>query len=191
MSISRRQFLLSTAGAAVGAIVPSFYYRALGHFERFGESLLLAPAHATQELCVLDNQGELELFLGDPFEEPPSMTYREYFTRFDPEALENSGADWGIGKEDLDTLIHDEYLWDNWFLNEGPAARAHTYLQTLDLGKNLGGPDGVGRLDFFRESNMTSMWYGVRAEDEVTISLLQQRLNDLNTGIVVKFAGGV
>lgn len=29
MSITRRQFLLSTTGASVGAIIPSFYFRAL------------------------------------------------------------------------------------------------------------------------------------------------------------------
>jgi hypothetical protein len=187
MSTSRRQFLLSTAGAAVGAILPSFYFRALEHFEQFGESLLLVPAHATQDLCVLDNDGELELFLGDPFEEPPDMTYREYFARFEPESLESVAADWGIGPEDLDTLIHYEYLLDDWFMHGGPAAQAHAYLQTLDLGKSLAGPDAVGRLDFFEDSNMTSMWRGVRVDDEVTVSLLQQRLNDLDTGVVVRF----
>ncbi len=40
MSLTRRQFLLSTAGATVGAIVPSFYFRALEFFEQFGEPLL-------------------------------------------------------------------------------------------------------------------------------------------------------
>ena len=35
MSVTRRQFLLSTAGATVGAIIPSFYFRALEHFKRF------------------------------------------------------------------------------------------------------------------------------------------------------------
>jgi hypothetical protein len=30
---------------------------------------------------------------------------------------------------------------------------------------------------------MASSWRGVRYEDEVTLSLLQQRLNDLGTGV--------
>ena len=37
MSFTRRQFLLSTAGASVGAIIPSFYFRALEFLEQFGE----------------------------------------------------------------------------------------------------------------------------------------------------------
>ena len=32
---------------------------------------LEVPQHATQDLCVLDNCGELELCLGDPLAEPP------------------------------------------------------------------------------------------------------------------------
>lgn len=43
----------------------------------------------------------------------------------------------------------------------------------------LSGSWAVGGLDFFENANMVSSWRGVRYEDEVTLSLLQQRLNDL------------
>ena len=43
MSIIRRHFLLSTAGASVVEIVPDYYFRALEFFERFDEPLLEPP----------------------------------------------------------------------------------------------------------------------------------------------------
>jgi hypothetical protein len=183
MSVTRRQFLLSTAGASVGAIIPSFYFRALEFFEQFEEPLLVAPAKTVQDLCVLDNCGELELCLGDPFAGPPELTYREYFERYEPDALEDPMSKWGLYPEDLDYPMEEEYQMDMWFLHHGPSARAHTYLKSLDLGHHLSGPDSVGALDFFEEANMTGAWRGVRPENEVTLSLLQKRLNDLGTGI--------
>ena len=185
MSFTRRQFLLSTAGASVGAIIPSFYFRALEFFEQFGEPLLVSPNQPTQEICVLNNCGEIELCLGDPFAGPPPMTYRDYFKRYDLEALDTFGESWGLEPEELDTSMDEEFLWDHWFMHEGPSARAHSMLSSLDLGTDLTGPDAVGSLDFFEESNMVSCWRGVRLDDEVTLSLLQQRLNDLGTGIRV------
>ena len=82
-------------------------------------------------------------------------------------------------------LERSEYLWDYWFLHEGPQARAYHFLQTLDLGQALTGPNAVGGLDFVQEANMTSSWVSARVENEVTLSLLQRRLNDLGTGIRV------
>ena len=183
MSVTRRQFLLSTAGAAVGAIIPSFYHRALEFFEQFGEPLLIAPARATQDLVVASINDYDELFLGDPFAEPPEMTYREYFTRYEPEAFDELEYRWGLAAEDLDAPMEREYQWDAWLMHHGPSAQAHRLLQSLDLGPALRGPNSAGALDFFEESNMTGCWRGVRPRDEVTLSLLQQRLNDLGTGI--------
>ena len=183
MSLTRRQFLLSTAGATVGAIVPSFYFRALEFFEQFGEPLLEVPRNSAKELCVLDNCGELELCLGDPFTEPPDLTYREYFSRYEPDRLGDFEEMWGLCQEDLDSPMEREYQTDMWFLHHGPSARAHYYLDSLDLGNELSGPNAVGGLDVFENSNMVSCWRGVRADDEVTLSLLQKRLNDLGTGI--------
>jgi hypothetical protein len=43
MSVTRGQYLLSNAGAAMGAIFPSFYHRALEFLEQFGKPL--QPLH--------------------------------------------------------------------------------------------------------------------------------------------------
>jgi hypothetical protein len=47
------------ADAAVGAIVPSFYFRALEFFEQFGEPLLEAPKLLTQNLDIFGTSGDI------------------------------------------------------------------------------------------------------------------------------------
>jgi len=183
MSVTRRQFLLSTAGASIGAIVPDFYFRALQFFEQFGEPLLELPNTPTMELFAYSIFDECELSLGHPEEEPPKLTFREFFTRYEPWMLETFEEDWGRELADLDELMDEGYLWDHWFLKSGPSARAHSHLQNLDLGPVLSDPNAVGGLEFFEDSNIVSYWRGVRYEDEVTLSLLQWRLNDLGAGI--------
>jgi hypothetical protein len=189
MTTSRRQFLLNTAGASVGAILPSYYFRALQFFEQFGEPLLEAPRQVQRDLYTFHNCDDLELTFGDPCDCPTEMTYREYLTRYEPEGLLTFERDWGIYPEELDELMSEEQLWDRWDLHSGPQARAHAYLSSLDLGAELIRKDGVGGLELFEDYGMTSCWRGVRYDDEVTLSLLQQRLNDLGTGIRINTNG--
>ena len=185
MSVTRRQFLLSTAGAAVGAIIPSFYHRALEFFEQFGKPLLVAPARVTEDLVVIDFNGYPELCLGDPYAEPPEMTLREYFTRYQPEGFDTFGESWGLEPAALDTLVDYDDVQDRWGMQDSASARAYHLLQSLDLGPALRGRKAIGGLDFLEESNMVGSWLAVSPQDEVTLSLLQQRLNDLGTGIRV------
>ena len=188
MSISRRRFLLNTAGASIGAIVPDYYFRALQFLEQFGEPLLEPPPRPTEILYSFNHCDELELSLGDPYEGPPEMTFRDYFTRFEPEGFETFDEYWDPGKEGLDELIDEQYWWDYWSMNESSSAKASFYLESLDLGADFEGTDAVGSIEFFVDSNMVSMWRGVRYKDEITLSLLQQRLNDLGTGIRIETA---
>ena len=187
MSISRRQFLLSTAGASVGAIIPSFYFQALEFLERFDKPLLETPASFSKDLCVLDPGGErLVLNLGDPFAKPPQgLTFREYLTRYDPYAFKTFEADWDLPLADLDLLVPDYYVEGNWEVRDGPEAHAYKLLDSLDLGNDLGGPNAAGGLEFLFGPNPGSSYVGVHAVDQVTLSLLQRRLNDLGTGIRV------
>jgi hypothetical protein len=185
MPITRRQFLLSTAGASVGAIIPNFYFRALQFSEQFGEPLLEPPLQPIKELFAFYNCDEPELSLGKPDLGPPKLTFREFYNRYEPEGIETFEEHWGYELEALDSPMEEEYMWDHWFMHSGPSAQAHSYLQSLDLGPRLAGPNAVGGLDFFEDSNMVSCWRGVRYENDVTLSLLQQRLNDLGTGIKV------
>ena len=186
MSVTRRQFLLSTAGAAVGAILPSFYFQALEFLDRFDKPLLEAPASVSNDLSVLEMGECLELNLGDPFAEPPQgLTFREYFTRYDPDAFETFEVDWDMPLTDLDLLVPDDYVECSWEVRDGPTARAYKLLDSLDLGNELGGPDAVGGLEFILGPHPGSNYMGVNAVDQLTLSLLQKRLNDLGTGIRV------
>ena len=80
MSISRRQFII---GTAAGLILPSYYDKVLAYWENHGEALIEAPTSAEIELIAADRGGDgLELNWGDPWEEPPEMTVREYARRY-------------------------------------------------------------------------------------------------------------
>jgi hypothetical protein len=184
MSVTRRQFLLSTAGAAAGAIVPSFYYRALEFFEQHESPLLIPPERVTQDLVVADINDYPELCLGDPWAEPGELTWREYFDRYEPGGLEDYAELYRLPPSEFEQPMDYDASCDLWLMRHGPSAQAYRLLEPLDLGPALRGPEAVGGLDFIEEMNMGgSNWLVVSPQNEVTLSLLQQRLNDLGTGL--------
>ena len=76
MSVSRRQFIL---GTAAGLILPSYYDKIFTYFENTGEALIEVPKKVGIELIAIDWTGDgYDLNLGDPHQEPPEMTLREY-----------------------------------------------------------------------------------------------------------------
>ncbi len=182
MSISRRQFILGASGAAAGLILPSFYDKALSYFENHGEPLIVLPRESDVELVVYDF-GSFQLHLGDPNIEPPAMTYREYGIRywgsvedymegcFDPEDI------------DLDALVEPWKVEEAWYRSDGTSAQAYHLLEPYDLGPEFSGTESVGSLEFIDGPCPGSDYLGVEAADLMSISLLQKRLNDLNTGI--------
>ena len=71
---------------------------------------------------------------------------------------------------------------------DSPNARAYRLLENLDLGPSLTGQDAVGELRFMDGPCPGNDYLGVEAADEATISLLQKRLNELDTGIRLSMA---
>ncbi len=185
MSITRRQFILSTAGAAAGFILPSYYIRALEFLDQFGKPLLRHPEIITDDLFVRDEGSHLLMHLGDPELGPPEMTWREFLEEYHPYALEDPEGEWGVLESDLDELVDSEFVVESWARSDSPNAQAYYLLESLDLGPDLSGSDAVGGLVFTNCPMPGSDYLGVAAEDHVSISLLQQRLNDLGTGIRV------
>jgi len=186
MSFTRRQFLLSTVGAAGGFILPSFYSRALEFLEEAGEPLLEPPKRVVDELIICrERDGELNL--GDPWEPLPDMTWHQFLTRYHPDTLDELENYWDLEESQLD----DEAPWDwvvgPWCRVDSPNARAYQLLDSLDLGPDLTGPKAVGGLVFTDCPCPGNDYLGVSVEDDISISLLQQRLNDLNTGIRVSY----
>ena len=113
------------------------------------------------------------------------MTFREYFTRYEPESFETFEENWYLAPAGLDRLVPEYYVEANWELRDGPMARAYNLLGSLDLGPGLAGLDSVGALEFIQGPVPGSNYTAVCAADNVSLSLLQKRLNDLGTGIRV------
>jgi hypothetical protein len=190
MSISRRQFLLATGSSAVGFILPSFYEKALSFIEDYGEPLIVSPPDPKIELFAVDRGGfGYEFNLGDPWCEPPDMTIREFANRYghgDPEAWYRENWCREEDQEvDLAAQMNYDYVLDFWCRAESPNALAYRLLEDLDLGPSLSGVNAVGELSFIDGPCPGNDYLGVEAADQISISLLQQRLNQLGTGIEI------
>ena len=183
MLSTRRQFIV---GTATGLILPSFYDKVFTFFENTGEAYLEPPRQANTDLFTAVDRGEgFQLNLGDPYEEPPQLTYREYART----CLNDNG-------EYLEELIEEGFdldaemdlisYIDDWAYNASPNAKAYRLLESLDIGPDFASEHAVGQLHFYDCPSMCSDYLGVHAEDEVSLSLLQKRLNDLDTGIRIK-----
>ena len=186
MSITRRQFLFSIPAAGAGFILSSFFDKAVDALAKTGEPLIVPPREATIELLAVDHgTGEFQLNVGDPWLGPPSMTLREYIDDYsgcdvDMYLAENFDADEVV---DLDAEVDEWRVMDAWAATDSPNVIAYNLLDCLDLGPNLDGPDAVGELQFINGACPGNDYIGVQAADALTLSLLQQRLNLLNTGI--------
>jgi hypothetical protein len=77
----------------------------------------------------------------------------------------------------------------SWSRNDAPAAKAYRLLDDIDLGSEFGGDNPVGHLEFMDGPNLCNNYLGAQTEDPVSVSLVQKRLNDLNTGIRVCVVG--
>jgi len=190
MDTSRREFVL---GTAAGFILPSFYEKVLSYWERTGEPLIIVPPEPKIELFAVDRGfGAFELNLGDPWAGPPRMTIREFANLYgdgDPETWyregwcgdENEAVDW-------DSEMDPNWVLDSWCRTESPNAKAYDLLDQLDLGPTLVGAEAVGELQFIDGPCPGNDYLAVEAVDQISISLLQQRLNDLRTGIRIQMA---
>ena len=185
MTISRRQFIL---GTAAGFILPSYYDKVFTYFENHGEPLIEIPKQTEIELIAIDRGTDsYELNLGDPWSEPPEMTLREFATRYfgsEKEYLDGNEVE----DVDFDAKLDFWDVVDVWSRTDSPNAQAYRLLEDLDLGPDLTGKDAVGEINFIDGSCPGNDYLGVEAADQVSISLLQKRLNDLDTGIRISMA---
>lgn len=186
MSISRRQFIL---GTAAGLILPSYYDKVLAFWENHGEALIEVPRSTEIELIAVNCGGDgLELNWGDPWAEPPEMTVREFARRY----FGSEEYFIEIREEDPDIDLDAQMNWfdvvDCWAREDSPNAKAYRLLENLDLGPDLVGKDAVGEIRFIDGPCPGNDYLGVEAPTPVDISLLQKRLNELETGIRISIA---
>ena len=182
MSISRRQFII---GTAAGLILPSYFDKVFAYFENTGEALLEIPKNAEIEMIASYERGACDAYefnLGDPYQEPPEMTVREYAIRYfgsEEEWLECNGYE----DDDFDRVMDFWDVVDTWAYNDSPNARAYRLLEDLGLGPQLTGAEAVGEINFIDGPCPGNDYLGAHAPTQLDIALLQKRLNDLGTGI--------
>jgi hypothetical protein len=143
--------------------------------------------------CGRRSHGDgFELNRGDPWEQPPEMTIREfareYYGCVEEYIERHCDPDDDEYELDLDGPADEFILAETWYYRDSPSARAYRLLEDLDLGSTLEGQDAVGGLRFIDGLHPGNDYFGVLADDEISISLLQKRLNDLNTGIHITMA---
>jgi hypothetical protein len=186
MGITRRQFLFSIPAAGAGFILPSFLDKAVEVLAKTGEPLIIPPEKIVTELLAVDHgSGEFQLNVGDPWAGPPNMTLREYIDRYQGCDVEEYVAEYFDPDEevDLDADVDEWVVMDSWAATDSPNVIAYSMLDGLDLGPELDGSGAVGELRFINGCCPGNDYMGVHAADALTLSLLQQRLNQLNTGI--------
>jgi hypothetical protein len=125
---------------------------------------------------------------------PPPPTWREQLGSLGHPLethaeIERACGEYGLPVDDLDTLL-DGFAWeDRWDNLAGPQAKAHYLLKDLDLGQVGSALRQAGQIIFeeFGGSPANSFTW-VELRDDLTVSLLQARLIELNLPINVAVA---
>jgi hypothetical protein len=186
--ITRRAFLIGAGSALTLSIVDKFVW----HLDNKGKPLIEKPKD-TGKVLFVHGDDDYRIDLGRTPEKFPTVTWREFLVEKlghpNPTTLSQFREiyyNYDIKPRDLDTEC-DSYFgyWDQ---NESPTALAYNLLDGLDIGPVLKGPgDEVGGLEFIDGDAPGHDYLGVHADDDLSISLLQHRLNELGTGIAVEF----
>lgn len=193
--LSRRQFLLATAGTFTpGLVLPSFHAQAVAYLESCGEPLLIPPAEPRHVLYATPNgEGGYCLLLDNPKLEPPQLTWREFMEHYFgsvenylgveeiPDTVEEIGYDLDA-EADFFTVV------DCWGRSESPEAHAFHLLSSLDLGVGGNHPDAAAELVFIDGPMPGSNYLGVHVPDLLSLSILQQELNRLGAAVRVEMA---
>ena len=100
-------------------------------------------------------------------------------------------ADWDLEPGNLDQLVPDNYWIEYWALNQCGMAQAFFYLHSLDLGPEFGvaGDEAAGEIRFQDCPGMCSTYRAAETSDLLSISLLQNRLNELGENTLVELSG--
>ena len=190
MSISRRQFLL---GTSAGLILPAFYDKVFSYFENHNEPLLYPPKCTEKILYACADFAEgFQLNLGDPYAGPPAMTVRQFCEVYGWGDPEKWWREWHGLEEDewisMEGQMEPDIVFDWWLRKDSSIARAYRFLESIDLGPELKDRVVVGQLVFIDGACPGNDYLGVEANDGITLSLLQQRLNELESRIEVRLA---
>ena len=190
--ITRRSFLIGSS-AAFATISLSVFDKYFNFFETHGEPLIEAPDDPDASLCAIQDRGFLLGLNGHPGEwDCAGETWRD-FLEFElgydaPSKLSEFRHlydKWGMKPTELDEEVP---FWTMAAIMErrGPAADAKHLLEGLNIGPDLdANTDTVGGLTFYSVPSPIDNRYGVEADNAISLSLLQHRLNALGQNIAV------
>jgi hypothetical protein len=193
--IERRKFLIG-----LGSLLTTAFVGEARVFACTTRAPLILPVRKAEETLYIYDQsewsddGKWRVSLGpDEYEAPAPPTWRRYLQ--DKGSCLEGAADvehifdeMGLTADELDTHV-DEFGWqDQWDNFLSPQARAHHFLKELDLGSD---PDAklkkAGQM-YFEDMGGSpgNSYHWVDLKDDLTVSLLQARLIELELPIRIE-----
>ena len=120
---------------------------------------------------------------------PPPVSWREYFLLTGDDLLRGI-ENWELEPSQLDEPMN-HWAWEtHWLYNLSPNALAYKCLQDLDLGHEFGKSDRTeGEIRFQDAPMMASDSRWAEVDDLLSISLLQNRLNELGENVSLEVGG--
>jgi hypothetical protein len=196
--LDRRRFLIG----ASGLLTASFVRQAKAFSRNVGKPLVLPPAKKPEETLYIYRQecssydAEWRVSVGpnQPFA-PPPPTWREHLRSLGhslntEDDIDRVCARQGLEPEDLDKRLNGFGWQDGWDNFTGPQAKAYHLLKKLDLGAADSRLKQAGEIIFEEFGGAPGNSYTwVELKDDLTVSLLQARLIELNLKINVKVGG--
>lgn len=186
--ITRRTFLKASVAAAAGLVLPSWLERA-DNYINYEDQPYLEPLKSHREKLYASRweYDGYALSLGRPDAEPNvDLTWAEFI-----EDYNNGQAYFDAALEDGHSLltaedrVDSDVIFNEWLYEKDPIRQAYRFLENADLGKELGCGKGGGGLRFYDGfSPMHDAQY-VAAIDNMTLSLLQKRLNQIDGTIAI------
>jgi len=120
---------------------------------------------------------------------PPAVTWREYFL-LTGDKLVSGMENWQLEPGQLDEPMDYWAFETYWFYNLSPNALAYKYLSDLDLGPEFGKSDRAeGEIRFQDAPTMGSDCRWAEVDNLLSLSLLQNRLNELGENVSLEVGG--
>jgi hypothetical protein len=189
--MDRRQFLIRAFSAAGQLVLPRFFDRAFAFVENHGEPLLETPVEPVKKLyAAYQEEGVYWIIDGlMPQGLPPAVTWREYFL-LTGDKLVNGMEGWELEPSQLDDPMDHWAFETYWCYNLSPNALAYKYLSDLDLGPEFGKSDRAeGEIRFQDAPTMGSDCRWAEVDNLLSLSLLQNRLNELGENVSLEVGG--
>lgn len=194
--LTRRTFLLGAAGTAAGTaaglMLPAWVRRAKAFIETEHQPLLEPPPRVRRVLqaTIPDWDDRYYLVLTEPYEGPPRLTWRQFHRRY---FADQYGHFADFVKEVLgEPAAPDDEADPSWVRNiwvdtaDAPHFAAYHYLSQFDLGPELNNDLAVGRIEFVNGFDPGQEQRLVTVPDLLSLSLLQNRLNEIDGTTLVQ-----